>query len=524
MKKIQNQSMNDYKNTLSIIHSAFVCVLCIITIVFFSCDLASGGSGGGGGVDDPQFQVFFYNNGVPGGEEAAQDATIQLNNKIIVESAPIILQFSILNAGDTVLHLNENQPLTLSGRDPEHYRVLSHDPGFSVDPGVHWFFLLEFDPQDFGNHLVKVQISTENVQNAFSCSLAVNVLKIREAIEERFPLPLGDWNSIATDAQRNAHVVYHSDEYQKHLKYATNKSGQWEITLIDTTAVIGEFNDIAVDDDGYVHIVYYDYNYQEVVGGFIKFGGLKYATNKSGSWSITVIHLMGDCTTFGADIHIEIGSDNAVYVAFWNNVDFRIQIGTNASGSWTFSTFTDPDANVLRQFGYALDANNTSHLFYMDGQTYDVKYATNKSGTWQYTVIDNVGSDGLSWGFFPVVDTDASCCAHLAYRNEHDLKYATDTSGAWEISAIPTISVFAPFYVSIAVDSLGYAHISHIEFVGDLLYSTNKKGQWATHLVAEDISNTAEGHKQFASITVDSLNNIHIVYNNSDEGIYYFTD
>ncbi|MBN1799340.1 MAG: hypothetical protein JW822_12235 [Spirochaetales bacterium] len=518
MKTTQTQNIKDYKNIFSLMHGALACLLCIMVAVS-SCDLASGGSGG---IDDEQFQVLFYNNGVPG-EEIAQDSTVR-SNKVIGESAPIIFRFSILNTGGTTLHLNENQPLSIGGRDPEHYRILSHDPGFQVAPETHWYFLLEFDPQNFGNHLVRVEIATETVQHAFSFYFTTDVLKIPEAIEERFPLPLGDWNSIATDDQNNAHVVYHSDEFQKHLKYATNKSGQWEIEIIDTTAVIGEFNDIAVDHDGYVHIVYYNYNYREVVDHFIKFGGLRYATNKNGLWTITDVHLMGDCTTFGADIHIEIGADNAVYVAFWNQVIGRIQMGTNASGSWQFRTFDDPGASVLRQFGYALDAHNKSHLFYMDGNTYDVKYATDKNGAWQYSLIDNVGSDGLSWGFFPVVDTDASCHAHLAYRNWLKLKYASDASGVWEINSITTISERAPFYISLAIDSLGCVHISHVEFLGDLLYSTNTNGQWATHLVAENVNDEGSGDKQFASITVDSLNDIHIAYNNSDEGIYYFSD
>ena len=99
----------------------------------------------------------------------------------------------------------------------------------------------------------------------------------------------GEYPSIALDSSDKAHIVYFysytTQEYitqeffapplSRDLKYATNASGSWVITTVDSSG--GEYTSIALDSSNKVHISY------------SAWGPLQYATNASGSWVITTV-------------------------------------------------------------------------------------------------------------------------------------------------------------------------------------------------------------------------------------------
>ena len=99
----------------------------------------------------------------------------------------------------------------------------------------------------------------------------------------------GTHNSIAIDSSNHVHISYgmnggfHFNNVDA-LKYATNLSGSWEITTIDSNGYVGGYTSIAIDSSGKVHISYYDYTNLD----------LKYATNASGNWVITIVDSDGD--------------------------------------------------------------------------------------------------------------------------------------------------------------------------------------------------------------------------------------
>ena len=80
----------------------------------------------------------------------------------------------------------------------------------------------------------------------------------------------GWFTSIAVDGDQKTHVSYTADYT---LKYATNTSGTWVTTTVDSTTT-AQWTSIAVDNNGKVHISYTDMNN----------GDLKYATNATGTW------------------------------------------------------------------------------------------------------------------------------------------------------------------------------------------------------------------------------------------------
>ena len=92
----------------------------------------------------------------------------------------------------------------------------------------------------------------------------------------------GSQNSITIDENGKIHVCYY-DAKRLELSYANKDltATQWEAPqTVDNNWINGGLNDIATDANGKVHISYlgyYGYN-------------IKYATNKTGSWTNEIIH------------------------------------------------------------------------------------------------------------------------------------------------------------------------------------------------------------------------------------------
>jgi hypothetical protein len=98
---------------------------------------------------------------------------------------------------------------------------------------------------------------------------------------------VGKYNSIATDSNNALHISYR-DSTNDDLKYATCSSSctsasSWTRSTIDSVGNVGSRTSIAIDSNGAVHISYYD----------ITNGDLKYATDQSGSWANTTVDSVG---------------------------------------------------------------------------------------------------------------------------------------------------------------------------------------------------------------------------------------
>ena len=84
----------------------------------------------------------------------------------------------------------------------------------------------------------------------------------------------GGYASIALDTAGKAHISYYEDYPNNDLKYATNASGIWVTTTVDSSGNVGKYASIALDTAGKAHISYFkDYPNN----------GLKYATNATTS-------------------------------------------------------------------------------------------------------------------------------------------------------------------------------------------------------------------------------------------------
>ena len=70
---------------------------------------------------------------------------------------------------------------------------------------------------------------------------------------------VGEFSSIAIDSYGFKHISYRqSGFFGEDLMYATDKSGSWVLTVVDSGGSVGEYTSISVDSNDAVHISYYD--------------------------------------------------------------------------------------------------------------------------------------------------------------------------------------------------------------------------------------------------------------------------
>jgi hypothetical protein len=254
------------------------------------------------------------------------------------------------------------------------------------------------------------------------------------------------------------------------------------LSTIDAALTAGA-SSIVVDSQDHVHI--------SSPGG-----ALRYATNASGSWTVTLVDKAA------SDSSIAVDGTGVVHISYYETASKTLKYATNAGGTWVTAT-VDPGVDVGRYSSLALDSNRRVHISYYDYTNADLKYATNASGSWLLSTVDSVGNVGQ----YSSIAVDVQNTAHISYYDgtNYDLKYATNTGGAWTAVAVDTTSGDTGRYTSIAADTSGKIHISYSgNSFGDLKYATNASGSWQSTTVDTRITHTA--------IALASGGSVRIVY------------
>lgn len=258
-----------------------------------------------------------------------------------------------------------------------------------------------------------------------------------------------------------AHVAYY-DASLGDLRYATDASGSWVLSTVDSAGLVGLYSSLALDAGRGAHISYYDLSNRD----------LKYATNVGGTWTVRTVAAEGDVGSYSS---IAVSS-GGVHIAYYDATNGALRYATNVPGP-TFSFQTIDDAGDVGRFAsLALDAAGKVHVTYWDGTNGDLKYATNTLGSFTTTVVDPVGDAGR----YSSLALDASGKAHVAYfeQSAADLRYATNASGTWSIEVVDSAGDVGRF-ASLVVDGLGRPHVAYRDASrGDLKYARKDPGGW----------------------------------------------
>jgi hypothetical protein len=124
---------------------------------------------------------------------------------------------------------------------------------------------------------------------------------------------------------------------------------------------------------------------------------------------------------------------------------------------------------------------------------------------------------------FNSIAVDSMGYVHVSYQDmtNLDLKYSTNSGGQWTATTIDGLGATG-FYSSIAVDSKGFVHISYYDSTNeDLKYASNSGGSWINRTIDGAGAHVGE----YSAIGVDSNGKAHIAYyDNTNQAIKYATN
>jgi hypothetical protein len=181
---------------------------------------------------------------------------------------------------------------------------------------------------------------------------------------------------IAVGSNDKLHISYCDDGG---LTYSNNVTGSWVPAIVDNLG--GMDVSIAVDSKDKVHINYYQINDIPEPG----FGDLKYATNATGSWVTSTIDSDGDV---GSRTSIGLGSKDKVHISYYDYTNRSLKYTTNTTGDWVMESVDSGNVGEFTSTSLALDPQDKVHISYRKGANYGLMYATNAEGRLIVTPID----------------------------------------------------------------------------------------------------------------------------------------
>jgi hypothetical protein len=175
------------------------------------------------------------------------------------------------------------------------------------------------------------------------------------------PLMYANTTSLALDTKGNPHITYYNDSTED-LMYAVRDTGNWTISVVDSTGDVGQFSSLALDTLDVPHISYYHHITDSI-------GIVKIAVWNNTEWNIT-----------------NIDSLDHVFIGF--------------SGARNMTSLN-------------LDRQMNPHITYSDQKI--MKYTNWDGSNWQRQIILDVSDTSTILGQLTSMQLDNQGYVHVAY-------------------------------------------------------------------------------------------------------------
>jgi len=103
------------------------------------------------------------------------------------------------------------------------------------------------------------------------------------------------------------------------LKYATDASGSWVATTVDSDDDVGAYTSLALDASGFAHITYFDTTN----------GDLKYADNTTGVWVAETVDSEGDVGYYSS---LKMDADGTAHISYYDNTKGDLKYAAGLPG------------------------------------------------------------------------------------------------------------------------------------------------------------------------------------------------
>lgn len=299
---------------------------------------------------------------------------------------------------------------------------------------------------------------------------------------------VGEQSSIAVDADGFVHIAYY-DDTNGSLNYANNVEG-WSAVVVDnSSAKVGMYPSLGLDSEGLVHISYYDDVNKD----------LRYATNAGGSWSTDSRDTGGDV---GLHSSLTVDANDAIHIVYLSSTSNNLKYTGNAGGDWVVN-IVDNSGSVESRIATDIDSNGTVHaVYYRNGE---LIHANQTTSGWSKESIES--SDVLGEGISMFIGQND--VIYVTYYNTFSslLKYVNNANGEWNSSEIIESGNAGGIGNAISVDSNGNERIAYVDSTQSVLkYAERRNGIWMYQKV--DLKGCGED----MSMAIDSLGRAHISY------------
>ena len=259
------------------------------------------------------------------------------------------------------------------------------------------------------------------------------------------------------------------------LGFAGDAGGQWETEVADAGAGTGLSFDMVVDSSLQPHIVY---RHEEA---------LKYTTYDGTDWSREDIAVFG---VFGMAVSLAVDADDTLHLAFYDGDSNTLKYAKREGETWSTPTIVDDSGAVGDYASIAVNDAGDVFISYQDVGNTSLKFASNEGGGWEYFNIDAESGTG----YFTSIAVAPSGLIGIAYAecSGSDTcrpKMAVRDGGGWEVEAIGADIYDARHFSALAGDgALGTAYYAEIEAgYGELRFTTGDLGAWDEEVVTSDV-------------------------------------